>query len=90
MHRITDADREAAKALREILADVSGFWHHSTDDSALCRALARHRIEAEERLMGKLTPLMKTAIPANDGESEERPGAKAESFGPNRVDRLAI
>jgi len=89
MNRITDADREAARALREILADASGFWHHSHDDSALCRALARHRIEAEERLMGKLTPLMKTAVPANDAEHRER-GAKGETFGPNRVDRLAI
>lgn len=50
MGKVTEADREAAKALRDILAEVSGFWHTCGDESALCLALARHRIEAERRV----------------------------------------
>lgn len=46
---ITAADREAARVLRDVLADASGFWHNCADDSALCLALARHRIEAEAK-----------------------------------------
>jgi hypothetical protein len=52
---ITDADREAANALRVILADICGFWHKPGDDSPLCIALARHREEAETRLAAKIT-----------------------------------
>lgn len=51
MADVTDADREAAKQLRVTLADISGFWHHASDDSALCVALARHRVETERRLL---------------------------------------
>lgn len=54
MHEITDADRAAAAELRVILADICGFWHKAGDNSALCVALARHRIEAEEKVTGKL------------------------------------
>lgn len=50
MGDITDADREAARALRDALAEVSGFWHNCGDESALCLALARHRIEGEKRV----------------------------------------
>lgn len=51
MGKVTDADREAAKALRDILAEVSGFWHNCGDESVLCLALARHRAEAERRAL---------------------------------------
>lgn len=53
MHRITDVDRAAAEELRVLLADISGFWHRAGDDSPLCIALARHRADAERRLMEK-------------------------------------
>jgi hypothetical protein len=88
MHRITDADREAANALREILADVSGFWHNGGDESALCRALARHRAEAEERLMEKLTPMIKTAFAKKDGRARAVP--RIDSDAAALPDRLAI
>ncbi len=55
---ITDADREAASLLREILADLSGFWHNTGDDSPLCQALARHRALTEQQMLGKIAPLM--------------------------------
>lgn len=58
MHSITDADREAAHALRELLADISGFWHRTGDDSPLCQALAQHRLEGEQRLANKLAPFL--------------------------------
>lgn len=51
---ITDADREAANALRVALADISGFWHAPGDDSPLCQALAQHREAAEARLAARL------------------------------------
>lgn len=51
MGEITDADREAAKQLRVILADVCGFWHNSGDEGALCLAFASHRIETESRML---------------------------------------
>lgn len=57
MVTITDADRQAAQNLRIILADISGFWHQVGDDSPLCLALARHRREAERRLIEKIVPL---------------------------------
>lgn len=53
MGKVTDADREAAKALRDILAEASGFWHNCGDDSMLCLALARHRVEAEKRALDR-------------------------------------
>lgn len=61
MPAITDADRLAAQNLRVILADVCGFWHQLDDESPLCQALARHRQEAEARLMDKLVPLFPVA-----------------------------
>jgi hypothetical protein len=91
MLRITDADREAAKALREVLADASGFWHHGSDEGVLCRALARHRIEAEERLMEKLTPLVNTAIVIGDSEGRKRAPTRLDGdamAAPRRIDRL--
>lgn len=57
MH-ITDADREAANALRVALADICGFWHNPGDDSVICQALARHRIEAERRTAEQLKPII--------------------------------
>lgn len=67
MHGITEADREAANLLREILADISGFWHRSGDDSPLCQALMRHRIEAEQRLSAKLAPFVTVSPPVKAG-----------------------
>lgn len=61
MHNITDADREAARALREVLADISGFWFRPGEDGPLVAALARHRMEAEQRLADKLAPFIKDA-----------------------------
>lgn len=58
MNGITAADREAAKELRVTLADNSGFWHRIDDDGPLCQALARHRIEAEQRLSAKLAQFL--------------------------------
>jgi hypothetical protein len=54
---ITDADREAANALRVILADICGFWHSPGDDSPLCQALAQHREAAEARLAATTVPM---------------------------------
>lgn len=71
MHGITDADREAANALREILADLSGFWYHTGDEGPLCQALARHRARAERRLIDKLMPAIRPGDAAN--ESGEAP-----------------
>lgn len=62
MGEVTDADREAAKMLREILAEASGFWHNYGDDSALCLALARHRLEAEKRVADRSTVFAKNAV----------------------------
>lgn len=60
---ITDADRDAANALRAVLADISGFWHNPGDDSPLCQALARHRLDAEQRLPEKLAVAAVRAAP---------------------------
>lgn len=57
MPQITDADREAAQSLRVALADLSGFWFKADDDSALCAALAQHRIDAEQELALSLKPI---------------------------------
>lgn len=62
MYEITDADREAAERLRIVLADICGFWHQAGDASPLCIALARHRAEAEERMVATIVPL--TAVEA--------------------------
>lgn len=59
MEVVSKADREAARALREVLADVSGFWHHFDDERALCQALARHRIAAEKRAPAAARRLMR-------------------------------
>ena len=72
VHGITDADREAARLLREHLADLSGFWHLEGDDGPLCQALARHRIDAEQRLAEKLAPFLAPSLPGKgEPESEE-------------------
>lgn len=52
-NNITEADREAAQLLRDVLADISGFWHKVDDDSALCIALAHHRSKAEKRMLAQ-------------------------------------
>jgi hypothetical protein len=59
---ITDADREAANALRVALADICGFWHSPGDDSPICQALARHRIEAERRTAEQLKPIVAPVV----------------------------
>lgn len=64
---ITDADREAERALRIKLAEISGFWHNPGDEGVLCMALAQHRLEAERRLVEKLLPLFEAEI-AKNGE----------------------
>lgn len=64
---INDADREAANALRAVLADICGFWHKGDDDSPLCLALARHREEAETRLANKLVPSHMAAVSHSEG-----------------------
>lgn len=72
MQVVTPADREAARALREALADVSGFWYRLDDEGPLCQAIARHRIQAEQRVLRQAFPeaqaipltLDKTAKPA--------------------------
>lgn len=82
---ISKADREAAEMLRVILADVSGFWHKPGDDGPLCIALARHRIQAEQRLVEKrnTTPSIRTlsAMPASGiqmlGDRAEQTSAAA-------------
>lgn len=85
MNGITDADREAAKALREALADISGFWFRPGDDNPLVAALARHRIEAEQRLADKLAPFLADS-PRSD---PRRPAARdAETRRPAKGDKL--
>ena len=56
MHLVTPADRDAALTLRDALADISGFWHRLDDEGPLCQAIARHRIEAEQRLIHQVYP----------------------------------
>lgn len=75
MNAITDADREAARILREALADISGFWHLPGDDSPIVAALARHRSEAEQRLADKLAPFIKNA-PDCPPKAPNRPPVK--------------
>ena len=58
MDHITEADRTAARALREVLGDISGFWHRVDDLSPLCQALAQHRIAAQQDIMRHLMPAM--------------------------------
>ena len=65
MHLVTPADRDAAMALRDALADISGFWHRLDDEGPLCQAIARHRIEAEQRLMNQYRHL--SAFAENHG-----------------------
>lgn len=83
MH-ITEADREAANALRAILADICGFWHSPGDDSPLCLALARHRVEAEQRTAEKLAPITKVIAAPLQGFEIARPHSR-----PRRPRRLA-
>lgn len=91
MHGITDADREAASALREILADLSGFWYHTGDEGPLCQALARHRTRAERRLIDKLLPVIRRGDAANEsGDAPGRVPRDREVRRPNGpADRLA-
>lgn len=56
MDHITESDRQAARALREVLGDISGFWHRVDDLSPLCKALAQHRIAAQQDIMRHLIP----------------------------------
>ncbi|MCW1429699.1 hypothetical protein [Novosphingobium sp. JCM 18896] len=56
MQVVTPADREAALALREALADISGFWYRLDDDGPLCQAIARHRVQTEQRLLRQAFP----------------------------------
>ena len=93
MHAITDADRQAAKALREILADISGFWHRGGDDSPLCEALARHRVEAERRLADSLAPFLLTSPADNSSDAFRQAGgqlhpdvALTSFYGPMRLE----
>jgi len=83
MH-IIDADREAAKALRAILADICGFWHKPGDDSPLCLARARHRVEAEQRTAEKLAPIALTMAAPRKAFEIDRPDPR-----PRRPRRLA-
>lgn len=64
MRAVTQADREAARELRGVLADISGFWHSFDDEGALCQALARHRAEAEQRAATKLRRETIAVMPA--------------------------
>ena len=66
MCEVNEADRQAARDLRELLADLSGFWYRIDDEGPLCEALARHRTEAEQRLISKLTPVGHDAAPFAD------------------------
>lgn len=75
MQRITDADREAARALRETLAEASGFWFRHGDDGPLCAALARHRADAERRLLESLVSLLKKGVPMRSLEGGALPVA---------------
>lgn len=54
MNGVTEADRKAAAELRELLADMCGFWFNPSDNGPLCAALARHREACELQLLEKL------------------------------------
>ena len=54
MNAVTDVDRKAAEDLRELLADISGFWFKPGDLGPLCAALARHREQCEAHLLEKM------------------------------------
>lgn len=66
---VTLSDRQAAEELRAFLADQSGFWHVAGDDGPLCQALTRHRVEAEQRLLQKLRPFLRTEADRPASES---------------------
>jgi len=72
MHVVTQADREAARALRESLADVSGFWYRVDDDGPLCQALASHRLQGEQRLLRQAFPEAQV-LPATLDPAPETP-----------------
>lgn len=82
MHEVTEADRDAARTLREVLADISGFWYRIEDDGPLCAALARHRAEAEQRLIGKLTPVGRDEAPLRTNGEDPRPGLRIHEIVP--------
>lgn len=74
MQAVTPADREAALALREALADISGFWYRLDDDGPLCQAIARHRVQAEQRLLRQAFPEMQSLPAALDpARASEQP-----------------
>jgi hypothetical protein len=56
---VTDHDRRIAEELRALFADMSGFWLKPGDESPLSQAIARYRIECEQRMIDKLDPLGK-------------------------------
>ena len=83
MITITEADREAAKLLRDVLADISGLWHKADDDSALCMALAHHRSKAEKRMLAqtiRAEPRQKSA--------DDRFGCSARPLKPKHIAAL--
>jgi len=73
MDAISDIDRQAAEELRVVLAELSGFWHLPGDAGPLCAALARHRAQAERRLLESLAPA--TANASARSPEKEAPGA---------------
>lgn len=54
MVAIKDVDRKNAEELRILLAELTGFWHMPGDQGPLCLALARHREQAERRILENL------------------------------------
>lgn len=70
MSVVTDADRKAAEELRELLADMSGFWFCPGDTGPLCAALARHRETSELRLLEKISHSSVRALPAERMQPE--------------------
>lgn len=70
MSVVTDADRKAAEDLRELLADLSGFWFCPGDTGPLCAALARHRETSELRLLEKISHSSVRTLPADRMQPE--------------------
>jgi len=88
--QIIDADREAAEALRVLLAGICGFWHKPGDDGPLCIALARHRIEAERRSADRMRPIKPAPMPPRETLDFRRlaapvPAAATEVHWPQRA-----
>lgn len=81
MHLVTPADRDAAMALRDALADISGFWHRLDDEGPLCQAIARHRIEAEQRLIHQAYPAAQNPCALFGGAKPDAPALIAATGG---------